>query len=75
MSDARQIGWIPSLDIPAALHRAPADRLATRYVLVSMIDSTPKVRRLPSLVPMLQELGVFYTEVDEDVVIERFGDS
>lgn len=69
MSDSLQIGWNPSLDIPAALRRVPAERLAAQCVLVSMIDSTPRVRRLPSLVPLLETLGVFYTTVDDDVII------
>jgi hypothetical protein len=70
MTDVLETGWTPSLDIPTALHAVPSDDAFARYVLVSMIDSTPKVRELLSLVPLLKELGVFYAEVDDDVVIE-----
>ena len=70
MSDVLQIGWNPSLDIPAALHRVPVDCLADHYVLISMIDSTPRVARLRSLVPLVEDLNAFHAEVDDDVVID-----
>lgn len=69
-SEFLQIGWTPSLDIPAALRRLPPAGSAGCYVLVSMIDSTPNVRLLPSLVPLLERLGFSHHEVDDDVVIE-----
>jgi hypothetical protein len=70
MLDSLEFGWTPSLDIPAAFHSVPAERFAGHYVLVSMVDSTPQVARLPSLVPLLDKLGAFHAEVDDDVAIE-----
>lgn len=35
-----------------------------------MIDSTPDVARLPSLVPLLKRLAAWYITVDDDVVLE-----
>ena len=35
-----------------------------------MIDSTPNVRHLPSLVPLLEDLGAFHRYADNDVAIE-----
>lgn len=70
MSAPLQIGSNASLDIPSALQRVPTTRLTATYVLVSMIDSTPHVRRLPSVIPLLRRLDVFYEIVGDDVVIE-----
>lgn len=70
MSTDLQIGWNASLDIPSALQRVPADRLDGTYALISTIDSTPHVCRLPSLVPLLGRLDVFYETVGDDVVVD-----
>ncbi len=70
MAEILQIGWNPMLDIPSALGRLAGDQLFGWFVLVSMIDSTPNVRHLSSLVPLLEELGAFHPDVDDDVVIE-----
>lgn len=62
--------WLASLDIPAVLRRVLALRPDIQYALVSMIDSTPGVGNLPSLVPLLERLGAFYKRVDGDVVLD-----
>lgn len=70
MSDSLYIGWVPAVDIATALHRIPAEQLDGCFALISMVDSTPRVRTLQSLVPLLRSLGHFLQEVDDDVVIE-----
>ena len=70
MVEILQAGWNPTLDIPSALGRLADDQLSGRFVLVSMIDSTPNVCHLPSFVPLLDDLGAFHAVVDDDVVIE-----
>jgi len=70
MAEILQIGWNPALDIPSALGRLADNQLVGRFVLVSMIDSTPNVSHLPSFVPLLADLGAFHAEVEDDVLIE-----
>jgi hypothetical protein len=62
-------GWNPGLDIPSAIRRPARDCIAPSHVLVSMVDSTPGVAQLPSLVPLLVGLGASYREVGDDIVI------
>lgn len=62
--------WLAPLDIPAVLRRVLTSRPDIKYALVSMIDSTPGVGSLPSLVLLLETLGAFYKRVDGDVVVD-----
>jgi hypothetical protein len=64
------IGWLANCDIPSAVRQIPVTYLSDRYVLVSVVDSTPQVGNLPSLVPLIQSHGAFYGLCGEDVVIE-----
>ena len=41
-----------------------------RYAVVSMVDSTPSVASLSSLVPLVDSLGVFREEVEGDIAVE-----
>ncbi len=70
MSETLHVGWTPDLDVPTAIRRLPSEQLRGLLVLVSMIDSTPQVRRLPSLIPLLKELGAPYTVIDDDVLVD-----
>jgi hypothetical protein len=47
-----------------------ADQLDSPFALISMVDSTPRVSELPSLVPLLQRLGRWYSTIGGDVVVE-----
>lgn len=69
MPETLQIGWTAELDIPAALDRLAPGPRAAWTALMTMVDSTPRVRRLPSVVPLLERLGAPYTEVGEDVAV------
>ena len=60
-------GWNSELDIPSAL---AAIRPAPHFALVSMLDSTPQVSELPSMVPLLKRLDRWYATIDGDVVVE-----
>jgi hypothetical protein len=62
-------GYNPNLDIPSALSMVPADEFGGGLALLSMIDSTPRVSELPSLVPLLQQAGAWYSIVDFDIVV------
>jgi hypothetical protein len=62
--------WLPHLDVPSALSRLRPLLNDCRYMHVSMLDSTPRVAGLISLVPMLKTLDVSFVTVDDDVVIE-----
>lgn len=70
MSEQLHFGWTPDLDVPSALGRVPPERLCPLHVLVTMIDSTPRVRVLQSFLSILRELGADYVEVDDDVLID-----
>ncbi len=70
MSDLLYIDWNPALDIPTALERAPRSKLASSVALISMLDSTPAVADLPSLVPYLIESRFAYAEVGRDVLVD-----
>jgi hypothetical protein len=63
------MGWNAELDIPAAIAGLPADRHAADHVLISMLDSTPRVSTLPSLIPLLADHGLWHEAVGLDVVI------
>jgi hypothetical protein len=65
-----QIGWTEELDIPSALDRLSPARQVKWSALIAMIDSTPGVRRLPSVVPLLKRLGAPYAEVGDDVAVD-----
>lgn len=69
MATTLKFGWNPALDIPSALRVVSAD-LRPPYALISVIDSTPKVRTLPTLVPLLRDIGEFHVGVDDDVAIK-----
>jgi hypothetical protein len=62
-------GWNAALDIPAALSLARRDCVAESYVLVSMVDSTPNVGQLPSLIPLLDSLGANHSLLGSSVII------
>lgn len=62
--------WLASLDIPAVLRPILTSRPDLQYALVSVIDSTPGVGNLPSLVPLLKELGASFRCLDGDVVLD-----
>jgi hypothetical protein len=70
ISKTLHVGWIPNLDVPAAIRRLSSHQIGGLLILVSMIDSTPRVSRLPSLVPLLQQLDASYCEIDDDVLID-----
>jgi hypothetical protein len=63
-------GWNAELDIPTAVAGLPVDPYASCLVLVSMLDSTPNVRMLPSVVPLLVAHDLWHHVVDDDVAIE-----
>jgi hypothetical protein len=68
MSEQLYCGYNPKLDIPSALSTVP-DEFGGELALVSMIDSTPRVSELPSLVPLLQRIDTWYAIVDFDIVV------
>lgn len=70
MASTLDTRWLPSLAIPDVLSTVLAAEANAKYVLVTVIDSTPQVRQLPSIVPLLDQLGMFYRAVDDDVVIK-----
>jgi hypothetical protein len=70
MSDDLQTGWFSSLDIPTVLRQGVIVADDARYVLISMVDSTPHVASLPSLRALLERMAVFRQIVDDDLVIE-----
>jgi hypothetical protein len=63
-------GWNSDLDMPSAVHRADRDLIVRGHVLISMVDSTPEVARLSSLLSVLAELSAAYRAADDDVVID-----
>lgn len=69
MSDQLLYGWNPLLDVPSALERLAGAELADLVALVSVIDSTPNVADMPSLVPHLRRTGRSYTVADRDVAV------
>lgn len=62
-------GWTQKLNITVALHRLPHEFVISSSVLVSIIDSTEGVSQLPSLVPLLLEMGADHSEISGDLVI------
>jgi hypothetical protein len=62
-----RFGWNPALDVPSALGRVREPAAWT--VLVSMLDSTPEVATLPSLVPALRRAGIAVGVVGDDVAL------
>jgi hypothetical protein len=70
MTSDLRFGWNPHLDIPAALARLPPQKATSYVVQVSMVDSTPDVSELPSIVPLLADIGRPYTQVGTDVVVD-----
>lgn len=67
MSDLHY-GWNPNLEIPTALRVLSAD-FEDSTVLLSMIDSSPDVDAMISLIPRLRSSGQVYAVVDHDVAI------
>src|SRR5664280_3123703 len=62
-------GWNPDLDIPSAIQLAARDLVGRGHVLISMVDSTPRVADLPSLSPLLTDLGAEFHVVDGDISV------
>ena len=63
-------GWNADLDVLSALDRIASNRLARVTALLSVIDSSPDVARMISLIPLLERTGRAYTVVDRDVGVE-----
>src|SRR4051812_36050365 len=70
MSLDLHVGWNPDLDVPAAIDRMLSTGSCSAVALVSMLDSTPGVASLPSLVPHLIESGLDYATIGEDVLVD-----
>ena len=64
-----QFGWNPELNIRSAVDMVDPLLLTGCHAMVSVLDSTPGVRRLPSLLPLLRSLRVVHEEVGDDVAI------
>jgi hypothetical protein len=63
-------GWNPTLDIPSALALAPRQYVGDSHVLISVVDSSPKVAELASLLPLLDRLEASYRTLGDGVVID-----
>jgi hypothetical protein len=69
IGDVLYAGWSPAGDVPAAIRRLSPQQIADRVALVSVIDSTPRVAELPSVVPLLARSGIDWTRVGDDVAL------
>lgn len=69
MTDRLITGWSPHLDIPSALCAVSPDRLAKSVALISMVDSTPRVYELPSLVSLLVRRGEWHDDLQGDLLV------
>ena len=69
MRSGLQFGWNPSLCIPLAVQRVDPTLVDAWYALVSVVDSTPHVRQLPSLASLLLSISADHREVEDDVAV------
>jgi hypothetical protein len=63
-------GWNQDFDMPSAMAAMPKDRLEGAVALLPVIDSTPDVASMRSLIPRLERRKRSYVVVDRDVAID-----
>jgi hypothetical protein len=69
MTDPILFGWNDALDMPSAVSLAREIWVRQLHVLISTVDSSSRVRQMPSLVPLLQRLEADYEALGAAVVV------
>lgn len=67
------VGWNSQLDIPTALSFLPEQELARHVVLISLVDSTPRVASLTSVVSTFAGLASTCERVGDDLAVDASG--
>ena len=64
------VGWNAQLDIPTALSFLPAQETASHVVLISLVDSTPRVANLGSVVSEFSGVAATCERVGDDLAVD-----
>jgi hypothetical protein len=64
------VGWNPQLDIPGALSCLSAEELARYIVLISLVDSTPRVAGLTSVVAPFAGHAATCERIGDDLAVD-----
>lgn len=68
-SSAPLFGWNPKLDIPSAVSIMPRAQVLSAQALISTVDSSSRVSELPSLPPLLEQMGIDPQSLGSGVLI------